>query len=647
MKLLTIVISVLLAITTFSQNNLELLTQLKKAPRDTATVRLYLKISKSYLYTQPDSATYYVGEGSKLTKELNYKLGEGMMLSQLGTINEVHGNFSLAEKYQLEALDIFKEAKSIYSIAICKNAIGVIQAKKGNYAVATNYFLEALQLFKSINDNTGIIQSYIKLGTVNDATSNLEKALEYYNLAKDLNKNDTLSNAYYSLLNNIGIVYGRKGDLQTALTYFETGIKTSNTARFINVHIALLNNAMKVYVKLGNKQKALKYHNLAITKAREYNLPEEEARALINFADIEKENSTVALTYLNKALILSKKMGYSQIVSDVYSALVDIYKNQKKYEAALFALEQHTNIQDSLLNINKVKEMASLYASYDLNESKSRIIELKLVNQKTKLERNLFFIAVTGILLVLLIVAFFYQKTNRLNKQLKEYNIVKDKLFSIIGHDLKSPVSTLLQTLEFLENDELEPTQRQFIISELRKQTQYSLDTLNALLSWGETQLKGILINKQLFNTKNIIAKNLDLFTNQATIKSITVIDNTTDGTKVFADVNHFDFIIRNLLSNALKFTNQNGKVEINAIENFKNNTIIFSVKDNGQGISAEQHEQFLKSNMHVSYGTNKEKGTGLGLLLTKEFIKANNGKIWLESKEGEGCTFYFSLKKG
>ena len=151
MKLLTTLIFALLATTTFSQNNLELLTQLKKAPRDTATVRLYLKISKSYLYTQPDSATYYVGEGSKLTKELNYKLGEGMMLSQLGTINEVHGNFSLAEKYQLEALAIFKEAKSIYSIAICKNAIGVIQAKKGNYAVATNYFLEALQLFKSIS----------------------------------------------------------------------------------------------------------------------------------------------------------------------------------------------------------------------------------------------------------------------------------------------------------------------------------------------------------------------------------------------------------------------------------------------------------------------------------------------------------------
>lgn len=631
---------------TFSQPNIEMLTRLKAAPRDTATVRLYGTLSKFYTNTKPDSATYYIGEGLQLAKDLKYKMGEGMMLNQLGVVNEVHGNSALAEKYQLNALAIFKELKDPYTIATCENGIGVVEAKKGNYTTATNYFLDALQLFKSIKHKPGIIQTYIKLGTVNDYNGNADKALEYYNLATALNGKDTLSNAYYSLLNNIGIVYGRKNQFKKALDYFEQGIKSSNTPRFIDLHITLLSNAMKACAELGENEKSLVYHNLAIAKARQYNIPEQEARELINFADVQKDNPTLAVTYLNQALLIAQTINNRPIIADIYQALQLVYKKQKNYPAAYEALEHFHNLQDSLFNITKTRELATLFASYELNESKNRIHELQLQNKERSAERNLFIISTLGILIIVSLLWYYYRKMNVLNEKLQAFNKIKDKLFSIIGHDLKAPVSGLVQTLELLESGALNEEESKEMIGELKKQTGLSLNTLNALLNWGETQLKGIAINPKQITTKEIIEKNLAIAESQAAAKSITITDNTSSEIQAFVDVDHFDFIIRNLLSNAIKFTNNHGKVEINSTDNKDNNMVVFSVKDTGKGIGVEEQKQFSISNIHVSFGTNGEKGTGLGLLLAKEFVQANEGKIWLESKQGEGTIFYVAIKK-
>jgi signal transduction histidine kinase len=631
----------------FSQEKPELLLKLKNTPRDTTAVRLYGKISKIYINTQPDSATFYIGEGLKLAKELKDTKGEGMMLSQLGIVNEVHGNLVLAEKYALQALAIFKQLNDTYSIAICENGIGVIEAKKGNFTKGANHFFTALELFKKLKDNYGIVQTYIKLGTVSDASGNLEKSLEYANLAWELNHDDTTNNAYYTLCNNIGINYGRRGNFKKAIEYFEKGIKTSNTERFIDVHISLLNNAMKGYAEMGNKQKALEYYQLALKSARDYEIPEEEARTLVNFADIHTDNPALAETYLKQALELSLKVGRTEMTADIYSALTDVYEKQQKYKEAMGAVREHNKLRDSLYSLNKTRELASLFASYELNESKSKIQELELVNQERTFERNLVIIGIAAVSIILLLLWFYYRKMNVLNRKLNESNKIKDKLFSIIGHDLKAPVGGLVQTLELLEDDDLNAEERKYVIGQLRKQTQLSLDTLNALLNWGEAQLKGVSVNAQHFETKGIISKNVDLLSKQAAEKSIFITDNTAETITVLADVNHFDVVVRNLLSNAVKFTKEHGAIEINAMETAKDGMVVFSVKDNGQGISEEQQQQFLSSNINVSFGTKGEKGTGLGLLLTKEFILANGGKIWLESKVGEGTTFYFSLRKG
>jgi len=632
---------------TFSQTKDELYAKLKTAKNDTNTVRLYGKISRYYVGTEPDSSTHYIGLGLRLARKLNDRLGEAMMMSVLGSLNETHGNLSLAKKYYEDALQISIELDDKNAIAQTKNGLGVIEGKTGHYAKATTYFLEALEIFKSIGNTNGIIQCYIKLGTVNDFNNNPKLALSYYNKAMELNKNDTLNNAYFTLLNNIGIIYAKSGDLQKALSYFEKGLNGSNTPKLIDVHISLLNSAMKASALLGYRSKALYYHNTAITKSRQYQLPDEEARALINYADeMLGDNPTLATEYYQQALALTQKISNREFTAEINLGLSDLYKQQNNYKAALEALETYQKIHDSLFNINKSRELATLFGSYELNESKNKIKELELNNKKRTAERNLVIGFVAATLLILFILIYYINRTKKLNAQLQENNLVKDKIFSIIGHDLKTPVSGLVQTLDLLDSGIIDEAQRKFIINTLSKQTKITYDTLELLLNWGQAQLKGVSVDMQNFQPKTIINRNVDMIMGQANEKSISIVDNVSQDIAIYADANQFEFIMRNLLSNAVKFTNENGKIEIDAKENDKRDAIIFSVKDNGKGINPEQLQKFISSNIAVAYGTKGEKGTGLGLLLTKEFMKANHGKIWATSKEGEGSTFYIQLKK-
>jgi len=217
-------------------------------------------------------------------------------------------------------------------------------------------------------------------------------------------------------------------------------------------------------------------------------------------------------------------------------------------------------------------------------------------------------------------------------------------LFSIIGHDLKGPAGSAAQLFALMDTEDFSVEELKGMISELRKQTDASFELLQTLFEWGCAQLQGVQVKPEWIDTQPIIQKNIALLSRQAALKNITINDHSPADTRIFADPNHVDFIIRNLLSNAIKFTYENGHIDLEAWQNDKE--MIFAVKDNGIGISPAQQIVFLKTNLQVSFGTKGEKGSGLGLLLIKEFLQANQGRIWLESKEGEGATFYFTFPR-
>lgn len=626
------------------QNAPDFLKELKTAKEDSNKVLLYGNIATSYQFEQPDSATHYINAGIELADKIDYPRGKALLKGKLGAVNEIHGNFKAAKEHLLEGLEISKEINDVNTTAKLTNSLGVVEGKKGNLKEATTYFLKALKLYQSEKDTLGIVQTYIKLGVVNELNNELDKALSYYTTAQKIDNTTRASNSSLTLLNNMGIVYAKKGDLQKALQYFEEAIKRTDSPKDIALHITLLDNAGNAYDHLNQKDKALSYHQQALAKARQFDLPEYEARALLNIAALySAKDAGAAKRVLDSALSVSTRIQHAMLTSEIYMAIVSYYKEQGDYKNALNSLEHYHAIKDSFFSAERTRDIARLQANYELEESKVQIKDLELRNQAATFQRNVGIISAIGILAVLFIGVFYWRRTKKLNKELQESNEVKDKLFSIIGHDLRGPIGGIAQMLELLDEGDFTEEEKKEIITELRKQGQISFEILNSMLSWGKTQLQGARVNIVEFHPKSIISKNIEVLRAQAQDKGIVVNDRTDTYVKAFADPDHFDFVIRNLLSNAIKFTPSKGRIDIDAVPG-NDRTVTFSVSDNGIGISKEKQRQFATSNLNLTLGTNGEKGNGIGLLLSKEFIEANKGRMWIESEEGKGTTFNFTL---
>jgi signal transduction histidine kinase/ligand-binding sensor domain-containing protein len=230
--------------------------------------------------------------------------------------------------------------------------------------------------------------------------------------------------------------------------------------------------------------------------------------------------------------------------------------------------------------------------------------------------------------------------------ELTEANSVKDRLFSIIAHDLKNPFNTLNGFAELLHEkyNEFDEDERSMMIAQIYESSNLLYGLLEQLLTWSMAQRGKIVFRPKNENLIEIINKNIELATDQAKVKKISIkLLIERNEVIVNMDVDLVNTIIRNLVSNAIKFTPMEGTIIVQAI--VEANRVVMSVKDSGIGISEENIDKLFADNIHfTSAGTTNEKGTGLGLAICKEFVKKHHGEIWVKSKLGKGSIFSFSL---
>ncbi len=240
-----------------------------------------------------------------------------------------------------------------------------------------------------------------------------------------------------------------------------------------------------------------------------------------------------------------------------------------------------------------------------------------------------------------------YEKLKKSEEELQEINIAKDKFFTIIAHDLKNPLNSLIGFTDLLLKGDgnLEDIAVKEIYQLIHNASKYGFNLLENLLEWSRSQTGRLNIKRTRFNINEIIAETIDLLQSTAQKKGISLKNTTQTECFVFADKNMINTVVRNLISNALKFTDKNGKITVSSTE--KDNKYIISIKDTGLGIKEKDLNNLFRIDKNVStLGTEQEKGTGLGLILCKEFIDKNKGKIFVESKYGEGSNFFFELPK-
>ena len=232
------------------------------------------------------------------------------------------------------------------------------------------------------------------------------------------------------------------------------------------------------------------------------------------------------------------------------------------------------------------------------------------------------------------------------NEELRRTIVGRDKLYSVIAHDLRSPLASIKMVLNMLVMTLSEDTvgaEMYQMMQLANHSTEDVFSLLDNLLKWTKSQIGKLNVVSQDFKIDDIVAGIIDIFELVATSKNIRLVHHASPMTEVHADIDMLKTVLRNLLSNAIKFSYPNSQIIIET--RVEGDMAVVSVQDFGKGMSEENKSQLLKTETHFStYGTNNEEGSGLGLLLCQDFAIKNGGRLWFDSEEGKGSTFYFSV---
>ncbi|RCH56382.1 sensor histidine kinase [Mucilaginibacter hurinus] len=229
-------------------------------------------------------------------------------------------------------------------------------------------------------------------------------------------------------------------------------------------------------------------------------------------------------------------------------------------------------------------------------------------------------------------------------RELKHANITKNKLFSILAHDLRSPLSSIQNYLEILAEYRLDEAERKTLNNDLLKATHNTQQMLSNLLMWTKSQMEGVNANLAVVNLRDVLNTTLQVKKSSADEKGIQLTNNLKNNALVIADPDMLQLTVRNLINNSIKFTHPGGEIEISSNTSSEGECRII-IKDTGIGIPYAIQQEIFSLKVGSTFGTHNEKGVGLGLILCKEFTEMQNGKIWFESAPGWGTTFYLSLK--
>jgi signal transduction histidine kinase len=654
MKILSILtFSLFLPSLLYAQRDIkDLRNTLEHAGNDTQKIDAYRGLIVYHASKQSDSVNYYAEQAFEYSRKKNFKLGEGLILAQLGVLDQNHGRVDLAKERTESALAIYREQHYLKGAGEMLNNLGTIEAAKGNFDIAMKYYATALKVYDSVVDYHGQMMVFMGMGSLYREHQDTANTRKYLNMGVAVSKKAELSSATIFLYNVVGVMYAEQGNVDTALQIFLNNLSISKKPEFMDAHLECLVYLSELIAEKGDTKSALQYLEEGAQIARANKIPEMETNILVDKAHIVgKSDPVLAIQYLNEAKLIAKAIKSKSYLTNIYGEIAALYERKGDYKNVFIATREKQKIIDSMYSMDKAKEIANIEAAYEF-ETNKRIKHLEILSLYNVKQRNLIIFIASVVAIVLIVLIFYYRKTTALNRQLlvrkqelRETNAMKDKLFSIIGHDLRGPVAAIPMILNLYENDMTDADEKKFLMDNLKEHVKASADTLDKLLFWGQSLVKGNLIKNEKINPKEFIRASIELKKVAAGEKHLTIKDNTPQDIFIATDPTHFDFIMRNLLDNAIKYSRANGTIEINADMQSKPGYIEFAIKDSGIGIDATILATVFKP-QHSTPGTANEKGTGLGLMLCKEFAQLNGGDIRAESEPGKGSTFFFSVKK-
>jgi len=600
-----------------------------------------------------DSSLLIGKEALALAVEFEFKQEIPRLCNFLGVVylHYLH-DYKSAIPYFHQAIEGFLSTKDSIQLAYTYNNLGDAFMFSGNVELALNYAENSLGIFTNLNDTIGLAYGYINLALVYRAEKNYELALEYFNKVREMREKVDDKTGLASVMLELAITHQHKGDLDKAGEVFDEAYQLHLDINNVRYAAYCLNGMADNYYLQKEYDKAYEHfmHSIRLNQQRNYLYGQIDSYIGLALVYAEQNKKKEGETALRQALDISIRLGIPFKILETYETYAKFYRRLNDYKKATESLGQFLSLYDSILSIQQLETFHEIQNNF-LVSKRLGIARQELETRRIEEKYLLIIIALT----VILAVVFFWRFVThrKMNLQLQRTNQVKDKLFSVISHDLKTPFNSLVGFSEILkeelEEKDYENAERYAGI--INHSAEESLKMLNNLLNWSRTQTGRIEYQPENISIAELFEELDGFFKSEALKYEIKIAFSNSVTEKVYGDINILRIILSNLISNALKYTKEGGLIKVNAR---RNPALVFiRVEDNGTGMPEETLTSlFDSSKSRSTAGLRNEKGTGLGLIICAEMIKVHKGRIRVESdpdgyREGKGSVFEISFPAG
>lgn len=620
----------------FSQDSsLDSLYSLLSGKTKSDRVNLLNEMATSLRESSQKEAMTFSFEADSLAEKLGYLSGQSRALENIGWIYYRQGQWQLSFEYSEKAYKLAMEAKDELQAARLMNNMGALYYEQQNYPMAIQQFKNGYELATKVNDLSTRIRSLNNVALNMVQTSQLDSAMAYAELSIKLNEN--AGSPYLTSFAHrvIGDVYLAKGNYDSAQAIFNRSLEMAQIQGVKSFEAGVLHRLGNAYLKDGKLDQAEKI--------------------LLYSIELCEENK-----FLDE---LSKSHRY----------LAEVYEENENIQKAFFHQSKFLVLNDSLLNKSNRDRLGLLQEMFqrNLEESELELLKAQNENQSYRLEssrRYTIFFAITALLIAALGIRLFFLNKNvskfnadlleqqrkieeqnlalaNQSNQLKEMNETKNKLFSILGHDLRGPISQVKSVMDLLLAGHLNQEEFNELLLVLNKDIDSVNFTLNNTLQWSMAQMDGFKVNLSVFDLREVVDNSLNLLQASFKEKELSIFNQMESKVEVYADRDLIEVVVRNILNNAVKFSNAEDAITIFSETDGK--WANWYVLDQGIGMEEEQIQLLLSDSYSLTKsrpGTYKEKGSGLGLQLAKEFTRRCGGEITIDSHPGHGTKFCIRL---
>jgi signal transduction histidine kinase len=644
---------------------------LETTANDSVRFQVLIKMSQEAEYTDLSKSRDYARQGMALAERLG-PWAKGKLYFRMAFLETLEGDYAEALQYDLWCANIYRLAGDSSNLARAYCDIGTDYRDLGEYADAYLYLAQSFRTARSTahptrRDSLTMAIALHNMGTVFTALEQFD--LAYQHLAFSEKMSETIHDeqgAVYSRY-EMGDLYSKKGDYDESEKHLLEASRLSKKMKIafllprVRLHLATL------YYHKEDFSRSLAYYDSVCKdqtiRNNRFTLAECDLGSGQVMARLGKYDDAFRL--VTRSLAVANQLHASNLALSNYEALADLHEARRDFEKALTYRHQYENLRDSIFSTSA---LGKLFQEQVRFQTMNKDLEIEALNEvqlqqeseirKQELIQNI--LVVVAVLSMFLLYTVYrsgrrrkrihrllldhQEEIKRRSLELEQLNQVKDKFFSIISHDLRSPMNALGGTLDLLNKRRVSPSEFTALTQALNIQFNHTRTLINNLLDWTLLQMDKLNVQHEPVNLAEITDESFEALRNLYP-KNIQLDNRIDRGLVGIGDRNILNLVLRNLILNAIKFTESGGRIWVEA--EMRGPEVVVSVCDNGIGIKPEVQEfLFTKTSSYTSRGTANEKGTGLGLILCKEFVEKNGGRIWFESKPGEGSTFHFTLPK-